>query len=121
MKTKFLAAAAALLVVTGCETMFEPIMLQREVIFDEQGLYVYGDLEESFEGDRYWNFWASNSNAFPVCVGLTLSADSRTSGHAFDGIHLVGPGAMVGVGYVYEPASFAVESDIWTPDDSGNC
>ncbi|WP_139792396.1 hypothetical protein [Henriciella litoralis] len=121
MKSRLFAALAATFILGACESMYEPILLERQTISNEQGIYVYGDLEEGFEGDRFWNFYATNNNAFPVCVGLTLGAGSNTSGHSFDGVHRIEPGDTEGVGYLYLPASYTLETGAWNPDDYGSC
>lgn len=121
MKLRIQAAAAALAGLAGCETLYEPVLIERDTIYNAQGLYIYSDLEESFEGDRFWNFWAVNSNSYPICLGLTLGPNSTTSGHSFDGTHYLPTGQTVGVGYVYAPANFTIDSQAWEPDAYGNC
>lgn len=121
VKIRILAACAALLVLGACETMYEPTLIQRDTVYNDQGLYIYSDLEESFEGERFWNFYAINSNPEAICLGLTLGANSTTSGHSFEGTHLLTPGQTVGVGYVYAPADFTITSDAWMPDEYGSC
>ena len=121
MTIRFLAAIAALVVASGCETLYEDTLIQRDTVYDDQGLYIYSELSESLEGDRYWNFWAINSNVYPICLGLTLGPNSTTSGHSFDGTHYLPTGETVGVGYVYAPANFNIKSDVWVPDEYGGC
>lgn len=121
MKISLIVASVALLALGGCETMFEDTLIQRDTVSDQEGIYIYSDLSESAEGDRFWNFWATNNNSFPVCVGLTLGKNSTTSGHEFDGVHYIAPGQTKGVGYVYAPADFTIQNGAWNPDSSGNC
>lgn len=121
MRIRIIAAGAAFFALAGCETMYEPVLLERDTIYDADGLYIYSELSESFEGDRFWNFWAVNSNSAPICLGLTLGPNSTTSGHSFDGKHYLPTGQTVGVGYVYAPANFNIKSDVWVPDEYGGC
>ncbi|QYJ02153.1 hypothetical protein KUV46_07130 [Thalassovita mediterranea] len=121
MKIRVMAAAAAFLVLAGCETLYEPVLLERDTIYDADGLYIYSELSESFEGDRFWNFWAINNGSRPLCLGLTLGPNSSTSGHSFDGKHYLPTGQKVGVGYVYAPANFTIDSQAWEPDAYGGC
>ena len=121
MKVSLFVAAFALLSLGGCETMSAPTLLERETIYNDQNLYIYSDFEEDLDGSRYWNFWAQNNNTYPICLGLTLAPNASTSGHSFDGKHYISPGQTKGVGYVYAPAQFEIESDVWIPDNGGNC
>lgn len=116
-----LAALTVAFALVGCETMYEDTLIQRDTVSNQEGIYVYSELSESFDGDRFWNFWAQNNNSFPVCVGLTLGPNSTTSGHSFDGVHYIAPGETKGVGYVYAPANYTIENGAWEPDASGNC
>lgn len=120
MKAKYLAAAAAFLVMAGCETMQDPL-IQRDTVYNDQGIYIYSELSESYGGDRYWNFWAQNNNSYPICIGASLGPGSTTSGHSFDGVHYVAPGETEGIGYVYAPADYTLDHGAWNPDEYGNC
>ncbi|HIG23947.1 MAG TPA: hypothetical protein EYG02_10205 [Henriciella marina] len=119
-KISLYAAITATTALAACESMKDPV-IQRDTVRNEQGVYTYGELKESYDGSRYRNFWAQNNNSFPVCVGLTLGENSTTSGHQFKGTHYLAPGEKTGVGYVYAPADYTVDHNSWTPDASGNC
>jgi hypothetical protein len=118
MRSAILVAGLAVLV-AGCET-FEPYSVEFDQILDQSGVAVYGNLMEDIAGERWWQFTASNSNAFSVCVQTSLTG-GRTSGHSMGGIHLLAPGQSTDIGYVELPGDFRTSSAIWTPQADGNC
>lgn len=114
-----LVAVGMAVVLGGCET-FEPYSVQYDQVIDQDGVSVYGNLMEDFAGERWWQFSASNSNAFSACVQTNLTSGS-TSGHSMGGIHLLGPGATTDIGYVELPADFRTNTRVWNPLADGSC
>lgn len=120
MRISLSAAIAAAAVLAACESMEDPL-IERDTVRNEEGIYIYAELKESYDGSRYRNFWAQNNNSYPVCVGATVGPGSTTSGHQFDGVHYVAAGETKGIGYVYAPADYTVDHDTWAPDEYGSC
>jgi hypothetical protein len=121
LKTGFLAAAAAIFVLGGCET-FEPYLVERETLIDEDGIFVYSDLmEDGWDGTQHWQFSATNYNAYPVCVSVNFTPNSYADAYSMGGHYRVEPGGTMDIGYVFAPANFGVNSQAWGPDANGNC
>ena len=112
-------AAALTVLLAGCEA-FEPYSVEYDQIIDSSGVSVYGNLMEDIAGSRWWQFSASNLNGESVCVQHSLASGS-TSGHSMGGVHLIGPGATVDIGYVELPADFRTDTQVWRPQASGSC
>lgn len=121
MKIRALAVLAAVLGASACESVFEPVLLERETLLDEEGVYIYSDLEETFDGERYWQFSASNYNAFHVCVSAGFTGNSYADNYSMGGSYRIEPGGVIDIGYVYAPANFGVDSRVWNVDQNGNC
>lgn len=116
-----IVAAGLAVMLAGCETLEETYTIQQDVIIDEQGVQVNSDLEEDFFGSRWWQFRAYNSNAFPVCVQVSLKDGSYTSGHSLGGVHRLEASQSADVGYITAPADFYVNARVFSPNDSGVC
>lgn len=116
-----LVAAGMAVMLGGCETFEETYTIDQDVIINEQGVQVNSDLEEDFWGSRWYQFRAYNSNAFSICVQVTLKDGSYTSGHSLGAAHLIGPGGSADVGYVTLPADFYVNTSVFNPNGSGQC
>lgn len=121
MKSKLLAVGVAALFVAGCET-FEPYLVERETLIDEDGVYVYSDLmEDGWDGTQHWQFSAYNGNSFPVCVSVGFGPNSYADSYNMGGNYKVEAGQTIDIGYVMAPANFGVNAQAWNPDTYGNC
>lgn len=105
----------------GCEMLEETYLIQQDVIIEDNGVRVVSDMEEDFAGARWWQFRAFNQNNFPVCVQVTLSPNSQTSGHSLGVVHQLGPAGSADVGYINAPADFYVNANIFSVEDNGSC
>ncbi|HEX5007954.1 MAG TPA: hypothetical protein VFV70_12625 [Hyphomonadaceae bacterium] len=114
-------APLALAALAGCETFEETYLLQRESLIEGDGVSVYEDLEEDFFGSQWYQYTASNSNSFPVCVQVRLNSGASTSGHSMGSVMRVGPGETIDVGYVTLPAQFRFDTQVWNTQDDGSC
>ncbi len=118
---KLVLAALLTPLAGGCEMLDETYLIQQDVILDEQGVRVVSDMEEDFVGARWWQFRAFNQNDFPVCVQVTLSAGSQTSGHSLGGVYQLAPAGDADVGYINAPASFYVNAKAFGVGSDGVC
>lgn len=121
MRAVVCAVAMVLPLLGGCEMLEESYLVEQDVLIDNNGVQVSGDLEEDFFGSRWRQFRAYNSNAFSVCVRLALDAGAQTSGHAMGVIHKLGPSASLDVGYVTEPARYSVDARVWRTNARDEC
>lgn len=121
MRSVICVAAVVLPLLGGCETFEESYLIEQDVLINENGVQVNADLEEDFFGGQWRQFRAYNSNSFSVCVQVTLSENSQTSGHSMGVVHRLEPQGSADVGYVTLPASFAIYARVWDVDDSGAC
>lgn len=121
MRAACCAVVMALPLVGGCEVFEETYTVQREALVDQNGVYIYEDLEEDFFGARWFQYTASNSNAFPICVRVSLASGASTSGHSMGRIIRIASGDTVDIGYVHLPASFGFNTEAWGTRADGTC
>lgn len=124
MKIAFSLAgtAAALVLAGGCETFSEPIMLERQVLLERNGMLLVEDVEEDpLSGNRHVQYTAFNFSDRPYCTTIQLDRLNYSQGHAFGEIYRIDPGAEIDIAYVLLPADFSVRYRTWGLPADGQC
>lgn len=112
--------AVAALALGGCEMFEETYTISSETLFSDGGVQITEYVEEDFGGTRWFQYNASNNNAEPACVRVSI-ANGQTNGHSMGRIIKVNAYDSADVGYVYLPADFTLQTQVWFTGQDGEC
>ena len=116
-------AAIALVLAGGCETLGEPVFLDRTVILEGDGFLVVEDHEEDLLGGSQWVQYTAFSFAPDVSyfVRVWLNSVDYSGGYSMGQTYRVPPNGEVDLGYVNLPARFDVGAQAWDDRADGTC
>lgn len=121
MRVRVLITAAVLPLLAGCEIFEETYTIASEQLFNEDGVQIQEDVEEDFGGTRWFQYSASNSNDFPVCVRVSIVPGGQTNGHSMGSVINIPAFGTEDVGYVYLPANFNLRTQVWGAEADDTC
>jgi hypothetical protein len=116
------AVVAAAALAGGCETLGEPVFLERTVLLQSDSMLIVEDLEEDILGGSRWvQYTAFNTGQWPFCAQVTFERIDMANGYAYGEIYRVDPGAEMDLAYIHLPARYSVASQTWAPQANGEC
>lgn len=125
MQGKFLwvLAVAAAVSAGGCETLSEPVFLDRTVMLEGDGFLVVEDHQEDLLGGSQWVQYTAFSFAPDIsyCVRVWLNSVDYSGGYSMGQTHRIPPNGEVDIGYVNLPARFDVGAEAWEDRADGTC
>ena len=108
------------LLLSGCETLTEPMLIERVDFYDSEGVHIFADLEDAMMAGRYWTFTAYNMRSEPICVTSVLKI-SHSQGHSVRERFVLQSGEMIDYGWINEPASWRMTEGKWYSAPNGRC
>lgn len=120
MRAACCAVLLALPLAGGCEIFEETYTISSDTIFNQGGVEVTEYVEEDFGGSRWFQYRAFNNNGMPRCVRVSI-AGGQTSGHSMGQVIRIDANSSADIGYVYLPADFTLQSQVWETRSDGTC